>query len=660
VASVFAPPPAVEGASIFAATATVERAHAGGPSPVAGSAVAALASEPLVTADPAVAWPTDDFVVGASTSLARADELVDSVVISTADDEEIAPGDIVTPLVAPESAPLAAVEREEDRSAEVSFAEEPSTPAPRLPLAEGLAALQAAVDRDAIFETLCLMGRDRFEFVALFAVHGDTANARFALGADWFDRNALLNVNVDLKAHSALRAAVQTGAPFIGRVGDDETLGAILRFLDRPTPLPAALVPVVLRGRVVAVLYVDDGSRMVAADELARLAQAAAEASNAFLRLIKSKKVAESPSRPARAPEPPSSPPPSPPPSAAPSAPPSPPPVTSLAGLGGLADAALLVNHPSSSPSHVPVQPLGDGRSERGEGLGGILDVGALIDAVVRDDSGGTREASLLVSQGARAAQQVLARFPGPLKFGHRKLNTVGLPLAEHGPLVALAARFGATAVALLVPRLDDPSPDARYYAALVLGDLQPESAIIPLGHRLFDSDTSVRRAAVHALGRYPPSPTLRALLDLLRNELVSPDLSRQRHATVALGELRDAPSVPRLVDMLKHRDMETVDMAHRALVVITKQDFGTTRWRWRSWWEKNREQTRLDWLLGGLDQPSLDARRSAAEELSAIGTERFGFHAAFSRREREEASRRWAVWFQSHANALSEERKAP
>jgi hypothetical protein len=325
--------------------------------------------------------------------------------------------------------------------------------------------------------------------------------------------------------------------------------------------------------------------------------------------------------------------------------------VSELAAVGDLADAALLSSGVSPAARH-------DGLSASLGG--GATDLDALLGSVEREDASATRAAGLLIAQGAHAAQAMLARFPGTLRFGHRKLNTVGLALVEHGPIVALAPRFGSVIVPLLVPRLEDASPDARYYAALVLGELRPENAIVSLGHRLFDADTAVRRAAAQALGRYQPSSTMRALLDALRNELVNPDLPRQRQATVALGDLRDAPSVPRLVDLLKHRDMEIVDLAHRALVQITKQDFGTTRWRWRSWWEKNREQSRIEWLLSGLDQPAAEARRSAADELASITTDRFGFHAVHPRRDREEAARRWAAWFQRNPGALSEERKAP
>src|SRR5205807_326727 len=116
--------------------------------------------------------------------------------------------------------------------------------------------------------------------------------------------------------------------------------------------------------------------------------------------------------------------------------------------------------------------------------------------------------------EGARA---VVARLPGTLRFGHRKLHTLGLPLVEHGPLIALAARFGDRIAGPLVPRLDDPSPDMRFHAALIFAEVRSELAVAPLGERLFDADVAVRRAAAVALGRYAPSLALAALLEHLR-----------------------------------------------------------------------------------------------------------------------------------------------
>jgi hypothetical protein len=287
-------------------------------------------------------------------------------------------------------------------------------------------------------------------------------------------------------------------------------------------------------------------------------------------------------------------------------------------------------------------------------------EVQRLLQVVENDDPvAGPAAAAALAGAPGAAAAAVAERFPGLLRFAYRKPHAIGLSLAEHGPLLALAGRLGTPMVVPMIQRLAESSPDHRFYAALVLAELRSDEAVVPLGLRLFDPDPAVRRAAGYALSRQPPSPMLGRLLDQVREELGSTDMDRQRAAAAATGELRDVTAVPKLIDLLTHRDMEVVDLARRALVIITKQDFGTARWRWRAWWEKARVQSRSEWLLAGLDQPSPEARRSAIDELGVISTDRLGCHARLSRREREEAQRRFSEWLAAHPGALEEEKSS-
>jgi HEAT repeat protein len=172
---------------------------------------------------------------------------------------------------------------------------------------------------------------------------------------------------------------------------------------------------------------------------------------------------------------------------------------------------------------------------------------------------------------------------------------------------------------------------------------------VAPLGERLMDPDDGVRAAAVEALRGFPPSPELRALTEALRGELPGPETLRQRFAAEALGGLRDVASVPRLIELVKHSDAAVVSAARTALITITKQDFGTSRWRWRSWWERHRHQPRLEWMLEGLGHGEAEVRMSAADELRALSHDAFGYHFDLPKREREEARRRWVDWFRSH-----------
>jgi hypothetical protein len=278
-----------------------------------------------------------------------------------------------------------------------------------------------------------------------------------------------------------------------------------------------------------------------------------------------------------------------------------------------------------------------------------VLDLDALLSSVTRSDEHAATSADALVSVGPRGIDAVVAALPGPLTLDRHTLRGTPPPLGKHGPLLALLGRFGAAAAPQLVTRLGDASADVRYYATLALGELNRADVVAPLGKRLYDADAGVRQAAVQALVRMEPNAELRRLTESLRGDLPGPDSDRQRYAAEALGALRDAEAVPRLVELVKDSDAELVAAARSALVEITKQDFGTSRWRWRSWWERHRDEPRVEWMLEGLGHSEADVRMSAAAELSVVTGQNFGYHFDLPKREREEARKRWVEWWREH-----------
>jgi hypothetical protein len=94
---------------------------------------------------------------------------------------------------------------------------------------------------------------------------------------------------------------------------------------------------------------------------------------------------------------------------------------------------------------------------------------------------------------------------------------------------------------------------------------------------------------------------------------------------------------------------MTVVTAAKKALVEITKQDFGTSRWRWRSWWERHRDEPRTEWMLEGLAHAEPEVRLSASEELRSLSEQYFGYAFDLPKREREDARRRWVEWWREN-----------
>jgi HEAT repeat protein len=514
---------------------------------------------------------------------------------------------------------------------------------------EASALIDKAADRDGIFESLCRGARSLVEFAALFTVQGEQALGKLALSDSWASRDIMARIAAPLDRPSALQAVSRTHAPFLGRLGDEPVSEAVLQALGRNTPLPGVIVPIVLRERTVALVYGDAAGRPVDASIVAGLSSLAAAAARAFQRLILKQKGGEYSRAPAK--------------EAAAGKLAAAPQETAKGGSWGAVTpdqkeakpaakvrtthglaAAMGVKEtaaPRSSIHEMPTQQIRQLDSE-------ILDMDAMISSVLMNDDRAHDAAASLLALQERGALAVVARMPGPLKLARHTLRGAAPPLAEHGPLLQLIARFGKHALGPLLARLSDSSIDVRYYATLAVGELQLHESIVPLGARLFDPDAGVRAVATQGLLRHGDVSEMRLLRETLRGELTGPDPLRQQCAAEALGTLRDAESVPRLVDLVKNEEAAVVLAARHALLEITKQDFGNSRWRWRSWWERHRGEPRVEWMLEGLGHAEAEVRESASEELRRLSPDSFGYHFDLPKREREEARKRWVDWWRA------------
>ena len=76
--------------------------------------------------------------------------------------------------------------------------------------------------------------------------------------------------------------------------------------------------------------------------------------------------------------------------------------------------------------------------------------------------------------------------------------------------------------------------------------------------------------------------------------------------------------------------------------MAITKQDFGTKARRWEAWWEKHKDDDRVEWLFEG-PRPQGAARsgRPSEEELRELTGEYFGYHFDLPRARARAGARR-------------------
>jgi hypothetical protein len=132
------------------------------------------------------------------------------------------------------------------------------------------------------------------------------------------------------------------------------------------------------------------------------------------------------------------------------------------------------------------------------------------------------------------------------------------------------------------------------------------------------------------------------ALMQTLHAALSGDDHERQRMAIDAAGALHDVSAVHTLIELVKSDSADLATEAQQALLEITKQDFGASRWRWRAWWDKHSKLPRLQWLFDGLDHGEASVRQSAEAELKLWVPDSFGYRFDGPKRERDEARRKW------------------
>jgi HEAT repeat protein len=493
---------------------------------------------------------------------------------------------------------------------------------------EAVELLIKASDRDVIFGTLLRAARGRAHYAALLIVQGGAAFGRVAIDGDEADALKVAQVALPLDKASAVKTAVESRSPYVGSVQSGVAdIDDALQKLGGYLPPNAVIIPVVLRERVVALVYAHRREKNIPASEVATLFPVAVAASHALERLILKAK-----SEGYKKPEAQSA--------------PIPVPIDEVPTKKDGGPAASKGNGGDGSWAQAArgaiAQPI-----EIDGGMAGAHseDAARILDELEKSDEA---SAPWLVDKAVKSADILLAamerRFPGRLWID--RYHGLGRPVtaSQHGPLLMLAVKLGTKATELLLDRMSSDDREIRYYATLVCAEVRAYAAIPGLVARLFDPDYAVRAAALDALIGYPPRELDEALEPVRRALRAEP--AKARAAAHALGQLRDVRGIADLIEALD-RDATTAEEARRSLVELTKQDFGTKSKKWATWWEKNRDRPRIEWMLDGLAHTEDAVRLSASEELRRLTGEYFGYHYDLPKREREEARMRWMKWWE-------------
>jgi hypothetical protein len=279
----------------------------------------------------------------------------------------------------------------------------------------------------------------------------------------------------------------------------------------------------------------------------------------------------------------------------------------------------------------------------------------ALVNRVIEGGRAGQEAFDELVRSGDPAVQAVMSRFPGPLRVDRHRARAELPAASQCGPILELCVALRRPALPYVSPRLISPDPEIRFWATHVLGELRYPEAANALLPRLFDDDASVRRIARRSAAALvnagpPGAPILRGLDDITRNR--DQPAPHRALAIETMGEIRAGSMVPPLLAALDDPTPDVAESARRALMLITRQDFGLDTASWRAWWDDNGTRHRVEWLIDALmhEQPSL--RRAAGDELKQLTKEYFGYYDDLPKRERERAQAAYRSWWEREGRA--------
>ncbi len=489
--------------------------------------------------------------------------------------------------------------------------------------AEARAAMMVATRRDDIFELLLRGMRTVVRWAGLLTVQGGAAIGRVAVADAGVDTRDIAAVLLPLDSPSPFLTAVTTRRPYVGPLhSGDAGIDRMLRRMGGAVPPAGLVVPVVLRDRVVALVVahrVDRGLSQSEVGEVVPLVEAAVDALAALI--VRNKATGYRAAT-------------------------EPPVVETVHDV-----ATKPVGRPSTSGWAAPapeaiaapvVSVVGPGPTAAA--FERPLD--QLLDAIERADDAEAQDA---MTEAVERTEEVLphlaARFPGKLRVDRYAVSGRPLRAAQYGGLLELVTRIGPPAADLLITKLSDPGRDVRFYAAVCAGELRPRTALQALVERVFDPDYGIRDLALEALAGYPVRDLEVGLLRA-RHAVHSEDGDRVAAAATAIATLADLSSIPDLIDVLAAGDRRA-DHVRRALVALTRQDFGTSERKWRRWWDDNRSRHRLEWLIDALGHKEATLRQGAGDELRRLTGEYFGYHHDLPRRERDAAIERWQRWWQ-------------
>lgn len=162
--------------------------------------------------------------------------------------------------------------------------------APPLSFAEAQKQLQSSIDRDDIARTVLQFARSKFRRALLLNVQGELLSGWKGMGQGVTVRG-VRRIGITLREQSTFKLVAGLKSHFIGPMARTPGTTAFYEFLGGGYPQTAVLLPLLVREKLVHVLYVDHGPQQLTPPDLGELLIISQNVTRSYEALIRRRKM---------------------------------------------------------------------------------------------------------------------------------------------------------------------------------------------------------------------------------------------------------------------------------------------------------------------------------------------------------------------------------